>query len=85
MIQRLKLAFDNNSSSIRSLKMSILEKNGDSDSDQIKKFIFFLEFSSDFDRDYKKTHYHFSTLKKGSRQGSRYPGHQTKTKCQAKT
>ena len=33
--------------------MSILEKNGDSDSDQIKKSNFFLEFFSDFERDYE--------------------------------
>ena len=34
--------------------MSIFEKNGDSDYDQMKKFNFFLEDFSDFERDYKK-------------------------------
>ena len=33
--------------------MSSLEKNGDSDRDQIKKSNFFLELFSDFDRDYE--------------------------------
>ena len=33
--------------------MSIFEKNGDSDCDQMKKFNFFLEVFSDFERDYK--------------------------------
>jgi hypothetical protein len=35
--------------------MSVLEKNGDSDCDEIKKSNFFLKCFKDFERDYKNS------------------------------